>query len=577
MSDLCFALRIFSKNPGFSAVVVLMDEMTSRVEDAVIVVAAGVGCILLIVCVNIANLLLSRGAARHRELAVRTALGAGRRHLARELPTESLVLSGAGGTLGVILAFWLIQALPLLAPADFPRLEDVRLDLRALGVAALASLITAVGCALAPIMGATRIDLGRAFRSDGNSGAVVHGVGRGQIRRVLLTAESAFAVVLLVTAMLLARSFLRLIEVDAGYTTAGVVVADVIRPDTRQESAQRYAPLMRQALDRVRALPGVVAAGLGSMSPLDRNTALQGFPVPGALIPAQPGGATAVAPRTVLTRSYAITPGYEQALGLRLRAGRFFVESDASGTDVRWIVNEEFARLYLPANPVGRRFPWRRGNQDVQLETVGVVGNVLKDGNTKAPVPEVYRTLRDTDPFFNYQVLARTAGQPLAIAAAVRNAIREVVPDATVNIVPLAERFSESVAQPRFASTVFGTLAGLASVLTAIGLFAALSYSLSQRRREFGVRVAVGASPADLVRMVIRQGIAPTTSGIAIGIFIALGVTRSMSGLLFGISPLDEISFLAAPSLLLPVTLVACLLPALRAARVDPTTTLRAE
>jgi predicted permease len=563
--------------PAFVRATPLLEAMTSTVEAAVIVVAAGVACILLIVCVNVANLLLSRGAARHRELAVRAALGADRIRLARQLLMESLVLSVAGGALGVLIAFWSVRALPLLAPPDFPRLDDAHVDLRALAVAALTSLIVAVACALAPILGATRIDVSRAFRGDGSSGTVAHGVPGTRMRSALLTAESAFAVVLLVAAMLLARSFLELTEVDAGYTAEGVVVADVMRPDTSQESAQRYAPLMRQATNRIRALPGVVAAGIGSMSPLDRNTSLQGFPVPGALPAAQPAGAPAAAPLTVLTRSYAITPGYESAMGLRLRVGRFFVDSDAIGNDVRWIVNEEFARLYLPANPEGRRFPWRRGNREVQLEIVGVVGNVLKDGNTGAPVPEVYRIQRDTDPFFNYQIVVRVAGQPLAVAPALRSAIREVAPDATVNIVPLSERFSESVAQPRLATTVFGTLAALASALTAIGLFAALSYSLSQRRREFGVRVAVGATRGDLVRMVLRQGVAPTAIGIAVGMVAALGVTRSMRGLLFGISPLDEVSFLAAPSLLLPVALVACLLPALRAARVDPNDALRAE
>jgi ABC-type antimicrobial peptide transport system permease subunit len=213
----------------------------------------------------------------------------------------------------------------------------------------------------------------------------------------------------------------------------------------------------------------------------------------------------------------------------------------------------------------------------VQLEIVGVVGNVLKDGNTGTPSPEIYRILRGTEPFFNYQIVARTTGEPEAIVPALRNAVREVAPDATVNIVPLSERFSASVAQPRLATTVFGTLAVLASGLTALGLFAALSYSLSLRRQEFGVRVAVGATRGDLVRMAMRQGIAPTLMGILIGVVASAGVTRFMQGVLFGITPLDVLSFVAAPSVLVPVALAACLLPAFRAASVDPMTTLRAE
>jgi hypothetical protein len=382
--------------------------------------------------------------------------------LARQLFAESLVLSLAGGAAGVVLAHWAVRALPLLAPVDFPRIDGVQVDLRALTIAA----------------------------------------------------------------------------------------------------AQRYAPLMRDALARVRALPGVVAAAIGTMSPLDDNTSLQGFPVPGSLAIAPSGGNAAAPPRTVFSRSYGVSPGYERVLDLRLRAGRFFIDADAIGDDVRWVVNEEFARLYLPANPLGRTFPWRRGDRDVQLEIIGVVANVLKDGNTGAPVPEVYRIFRDTELFFNYQIVARTTGDTAAMAPALRDAIRSAAPDATVNLVPLAGRFAESVAQPR---------------LAAIGLGAALSYSLSQRRREFGVRVAVGATRMDLIRTVVRQGVAPTAAGVLVGMAGAVGVTRFMQGVLFGVTPLDPLSFLAAPSLLIPVAIAASLFPALRASSVDPMMTLRAE
>jgi putative ABC transport system permease protein len=554
----------------------MLEEMTSPVQAALTIVAAGIACVFLIVCVNLSNLLLSRGAARYRELAVRAALGASRPALARQLLAETLVLSLAGGAGGVILAFWLVRTLPLLAPADFPRIENVQLDVRALGVAVLLSLLTGLLSALAPIAALTRANLARAFRGDGTSGTVAP-AARGRTRSVLLASESAFAVVLLVAAVLLGRSFEKLIQVDAGYTRDGVVVADVLRPDTTQESAQRFAPLMRAALDRVRALPGVVAAGIASMTPLDENNQLAAFPVPGTVTAAQLTNPAGPAPNTAFARLYLLTPGSEPALGLRLRAGRFFTESDAAGDDARWIVNEEFARLYLPADPVGRRFPWRRGNQDVQLEIVGVVGNVLKDGNTGMPSPEVYRILRSTDPFFNYQIVTRTNAGTNAIVSGVRNAVLQAAPDATVIVAPLSQRFSESVAQPRLAAAVFGALAILASSLTAIGLFAALSYSLSLRRREFGVRAAVGATRVDLVRMAVRQGITPTVIGILIGVAASAGVTRFMQGVLFGITPLDAFSFVAAPSLLVPVALAACLLPAFRAARVDPVITLRAE
>jgi predicted permease len=554
----------------------MLDEMTAGVELALVVVAAGIACILLIVCVNVANLLLSRGAARRRELAVRTALGASWSNLARQLLTETLLLAFVGGALGLLLVFWIVGSLPLLAPADFPRIANIEIDFRVLAVAALLSLVTALLSALAPIAGLARVDPSGASRGDGTGGLVGRG-GRVRARTLLLATESAFAVVLLVAAVLLARSFVALIQVDAGYIRDGVIIADILRPDTTQESAQRYTPLMREALERVRALPDVTAAAIGSMSPLDGNTSLQGFPVPGSVPAEQLGKGTGAAPRTALTRSYAVTPGYETAMGLRLKAGRFLEESDAVGDDARWVVNEEFARLYLPEDPVGRRFPWRQGNQNIQLEIVGLVGNVLKDGNASTPSPEIYRILRSTAPFFNYQVIVRTSADPEAIAPAVRNAVRQVAPDATVNLVPLSRRFADSVAQPRLAGTVFGALALLASSLTAIGLFAALSSSLSQRRREFGVRIAVGATRLRLVRLAVRQGITPTVIGIVVGMFAAVGVTRFMRGVLFGVSPLDPASYVAAPLLLIPIAIVAGLYPAFRASSVDPVTTLKAE
>jgi len=553
----------------------MLDDMTAGVKAALIVIAAGIACILLIACVNVSNLLLSRGASRQRELALRTALGANWGDLARQLVTESLVFSAIGGAVGVLLAFWTIRALPALTPADFPRLDNVQVDVRVLAAAVALSLLTALITSMAPIL-VTRVDFASLFRGEGASGLVARTLG-ARARRLILAAQSAFAVVLLVAAVLLARSFVNLVQVDAGYNSEGVIIADVLRPDTTVESAQRYAALMHEAAERARSLPGITAAAIGSMSPLDSNTSLQAFPVPGSLSSAQLGSGTGPAPRTALTRSYAVTPAYEAAMGLRLKSGRFLIDEDATGTDPKWVVNEEFARLYLPENPVGRRFPWRRGNQPAQLEIVGVVGNVLKDGNTAKPTPEFYRILRPAEPFFNYQLIARTNEDPSTAASALTAVIREVAPDATVNAVPLSQRFSESVAQPRFAMTVFATLALVSTSLTAVGLAAALVYGLSLRRREFGVRTAVGATRLNLINLAVREGLTPTAVGILIGIVAALGVTQFMQAILFGVSPLDAASFIAGPLVLIPFLFFACVVPALRASRVDPVVTLRAE
>jgi predicted permease len=552
----------------------LLDEMTVSIKTPLVVVAAGILCILLIACVNASNLLLSRRVARQRELAVLTALGANRTMLARQLLTECLLLSAAGGALGVLLAFWAVQGLPSLAPADFPRLENVHVDLRVLAAAVSLSVLTGLATALVPML-VTRTDVATLLRGAGTGGVIAPAVG-AQSQRLLLASQSAFTVVLLIAAVLLGRSFVTLIRVDAGYTAPGAVVADVLRPDTGQDSAQRYATLMRQALDRLASTPGITAVAIGSMTALDSNNSLQAFPIPGAPT-TQSGAGAEVARRTALTRTYSVTPGYDRAVGLRVKSGRFLIDADAVGNNSRWVVNEEFARLYLPPNPVGRRFPWRRGNLAAELEIVGVVGNVLKDGNGTKPSPEVYRILRPTEPFYNYQIVARTNGDASAVIPVVRDVIRQIAPDATVNAVPLSQRFSESVAQPRLATTVFAALAVIAASLTAIGLFAALAYRLSQRRREFGVRAALGASRRDLVRLSMREGLMPAGIGIIVGVLAALGLMRFMQAILFGISAQDTVSFVAAPLLLIPCAVAACLLPAVRASRVNPMATLLTE
>ena len=390
-----------------------------------------------------------------------------------------------------------------------------------------------------------------------------------------MSSEAAFAVVLLVASLLLGRSFVRLMHVDAGYSAADVLIANVIRPGSDQASAERFGSLMSAALERIKALPGVETAGIGSPTPLDENTSLSAFPVPGSTSNRGPLSGAGQAPQTALARFYTISPGFERALGLRLRGGRFFSRDDQVSDDARWIVNEEFARLYLPANPVGRRFPWSRRGRGIQLEIVGVVGNVLKNGNAEAPVAEVYGVRSDTDPFYNYAIVIRTSANPGGQAAAIRSVLKEAAPDALVNLVPLSTRVSESLARPRLASAVFAAIAALATLLTALGIFAVLSYELAQRRQEFGVRMAIGAVRHQLVALALRDGMVPTIAGVAAGLVVALLMTRLMRGVLFGISPLDAIAFLAAPVVLVPVSVAGCIVPALRAARVDPASVLK--
>ena len=304
--------------------------------------------------------------------------------------------------------------------------------------------------------------------------------------------------------------------------------------------------------------------------PLDRMTMIAGFPAPW-----MPPGAEPVTARAL---QYLITPGYAEALGLRLRAGRLFTDADyASGTRA-WMVNEEFARLYLPSKPIGYRFEQQRSPAPIPVEIVGVVANMLKDGNDRKPQPEVYVLARDASRFFGrFEIVLRTQGPPAAAAPELRALVRELAPTAAVETVALSDRVAASVEQPRFATAVLTTFALLALVLASVGLYSVVSYGVSQRRRELGVRAALGASRPALLAMVIREGLMATVFGLGAGLIAAAALTRLMQGVLFGVAPLDPVSFMAAPFVLIPVAVLACLIPASRAARMNPAEALRTE
>jgi putative ABC transport system permease protein len=550
----------------------MVEEMTSRVRPALLVLAAGVVCVLLIACANVANLFLSRGVARERELTVRAAIGASAGRLTRQLLTESLVFASLGGVLGLGLASALVRIAARAAASDFPRLDAVRIDGRTVAFTAVATLVTAIVSGLAPAVRGARVSLISALRGgDAASAAEFRGARGGRLRDVLLAVESAFAVLLLVGAILLARSFARLTHVDAGYTADRVLAAEVYVPGgDAPDQAARIGTLVSTLVERVRAIPGIEAAGAGNMMPLDRATMIAGFPAPWTRPGAEPVSARAL--------QYLVTPGYQEALGLRLRRGRLFNEADlASGTRA-WVVNEEFARLYLPPEPLGYRFQQPRDSGPIPVEIVGIVANVLKDGNDRQPQPEVYLLGRDGGRFSGrFEIVARTAGMPASAAGAVRAVVRELAPAAAVETVALSQRVSEAVDQPRFAMAVLIAFAIVALVLASIGLYGVLSYAVSQRRRELGVRAALGAARRDLVALVVREGMATTAIGLATGLIAAAALTRFMRGALFGVAPLDLASFAAAPAILAIVAVLACLVPARRAAAIDPAAALRCE
>ncbi|MFP5378299.1 MAG: FtsX-like permease family protein, partial [Vicinamibacteria bacterium] len=548
----------------------LLDDLTAEVRPALLVLLAGVGFVLLIACANVANLFLSRGAARQREIAIRAAVGAGTGRLVRQLLTESVVLAVAGGALGVALGWALTRALPALAPPGFPRLDDVAVDGRVLAFAVVVSLVAGVLAGLLPAWRGARPDLVPALRE---SAGVSGGPRARRLRKALLVGEAALAVVLLVGAGLLARSFVRLVQVDPGYDADNVVTARLHLPGSAQPP-ERIRATLDPLLERLGQDPRVTAAGAGNMAPLANTTAIMGFTFRDAT--GQEREARALA--------YTVTPGYAEALGLRLREGRLLTPADVGAGQDAMLVNEEFVRTYLSdgAPVVGRQLPDMprpEGAPEVLTEIVGVVGNVLKDGLDRQPQAEIYRLPQNGRALQGeVSLVVRTTGDPLAVVPALRETLASIDPQAVLDpVATLASQVDNSVGEPRFAALVLVAFALLALVLSATGLYGVLSHSVAQRRKEMGLRLALGASRGQIVRLIFVEGLAVTGAGLVLGLAVAAGATRLMEGLLFGVARTDAVAFAFAPALLAIVAAVTCAVPARRAAAADPAEALRSE
>jgi putative ABC transport system permease protein len=545
----------------------LLETMTARVRPALLLLAAGIALVLLIACANVTNLLLSRSTSRARELAVRAALGAGRGRLVRQLLTESLVLSLAGGALGALLGWALTALVPAIAPASFPRLDGVQVDWRFLGVAFLAATFVGIAAGTVSALRASAAGTASAMRE----GDLRVSTARGGIgRAILLGGEAALAVILLVAAVLLARSFATLVRVDPGYDSRQVLMGTLYMTGAAAEPGRGQA-LVASILDRVRASGAVAAAGASNMSPLSNVSAISGFSIPGQI---GPDGKPVVA-RALTNR---VTPGYAEALGMRLREGRWIQPGDETAGFGTMLVNEAFVRSYLSdGRPViGRRFEKLFSQQGVEI--AGIVEDVLPGPLDGRAEPQIYLPQQTGGPLGMTMIAIRTTGDPAAFVPTLRSIVRETDASVALDAVePLGARVAASVSQPRFAASVLGALAGLAVLLAAAGLYSVLSYNVSQRRRELGVRAALGADRRRLMRLVLGQGLGVTSIGLLAGMAGALGATRLLQGMLFGVSPLDAVAFVSAPVLLALVALAACLVPALRAAAADPAEALRAE
>jgi len=545
----------------------IADQVTTAVRPILLLLTLGVTLVLLIGCANVSNLLLTRGVARSRELAVRAAIGAGYGQVLRQLLIEGLLLSVAGGVFGLLIAWNFIRLLPMYVPRTFPRLQDVRLDWEALIFAVAISLLVGALASIVPALRGGNVNLVRALREGAGTSADTHNI---RFRRGLLVVEAAFAVLLLAGATLLTRGFTRLLNTDTGYDAANVLTARISLQGI--PNPERWQQLATAVLERLRSVPGVGAAGAASMAPLGDSTFVMGFHLAGDR------------PVPVIARAlgYVVTPGYAETLHLRLRQGRLLAVTDIGAKTQAIVVNEEFVKTYLnDGQPVvGRQYANMLMPNGI-TEIVGVVGNVLKNGLIDTPRTEFYVALGSQGVINvgrEINLLVRTAGDPRSFADTLRQAVREVDRNAPVhNINVLAAELSATAGEARFATIMLGAFAALAVGLAAIGLYGVLAYGVTSRRREIGVRLALGASRANLFALVMREGIGVTCAGLLVGLWAAAALTRLMRSLLFGIDSLDVISFMAAPLILIVVALCACLLPAWRASSIDPLIALRHE
>jgi predicted permease len=546
----------------------LLDDMTVTARPALSLMAVAIGLVLLVACANVANLFLSRGVARQREMAIRSAIGASRSRLLQQLFTESTVLSAGGGLLGLWLAWTVVRALPAMAPARLPRGGEIEFDGSVAAFCAVTTMLAAILCGIAPALHGARAGLGKVLRSTGVSAGT--GPRAARLRDGLLVSEAAIAVLLIVSAGLVTHSFIRLMRVDPGYSPNGVLIAGVELP--RDTSDERTDQFIDATLERLRATTGITAAGAAAMVPLMSRTAVAGFTLPERLT-----GGKATRGRALI---YWITPGYAEAVGLRLRDGRFLTAADARADRLPMLVNDEFVRQHLStARATGVVIPGLLSSGPA-AEIVGIVGNVLKDGNDRQPQPELYFAHGSAGQRITGHVnlVVRTTADPEALIPMVRQVVKQVEPGAALDRVePLSSTVAASVDEPRFAVVVMTAFAGLGLVLTAVGLYGVLTCAVTERRRELGIRAALGARRGDLIRLVMREGLSRAVAGIGIGLIGALAMAQLMRGLLFGVMPTDGASFTFAPAVLIVTAALACLIPALRAGSTDPVATLRAE
>jgi predicted permease len=547
------------------AVTKMRDDMVSNFRLTLWVMLAAVGVVLLIACANLASMLLAKAVGRSREIAVRAALGAGRARIARQLITESLVLALLSGALGVLLAFWGERALVALAPTDVPRLSETSVDARVLAFTFAVSVLASLLFGLAPVLQVWRVDLTKSLKQ-GTTRAASVGIA-GRLRGGLVVAEIALSMMLLITAGLLLKSFVALQNVSLGFRPERVLVMETSFPASDPESQKRATLFYKELQREIAGEPGV--SGCGAVGTLPGHVESAGsYWVDQQTDLVNP-------PQAVFS---IVAPGAFATLGIPLIRGRDFNGRDTLDAPFSAIINQKLAAEAFPGqDPIGHLIHWGLDTTDA-MKIVGVVGNVRQGGPASSPESEIFAPyLQHPGSSTSLNILVRTALEPNALLPTLRQKVQELSSDVPVKFTTMEASVSDNVATPRFRTVLLGVFAALAVILAMAGVYGVMSYVAGQRSSEIGLRMALGATPSDVLRLILRQGLALTAAGIVLGLLCAAGVTRLLQSMLFEVKATDSPTYFAVIAALTGVVLAASYIPARRAMRVDPMVALRYE
>jgi putative ABC transport system permease protein len=552
-------------------IVGLADIVVGDIGRALFVLLGAVGFVLLIACANLANLMLARIGGREREIAVRTALGASRLRIVRQLLTESLLLAVAGGGIGLLLASWAVRWFVSLSPNTIPRVDEISVDPRVAGFTLLVSVATGVLFGLVPALQVSRTDLTDALKESGRTTA---GLRKHRLRSALVVSEVALSLVLLVGAGLLIRSFAKLNQVDPGFNPEQVLTMGVSLLPNKYPEDQQVATFYSQILERSATVPGVTSVSATTGLPFSGSDTTDNFTIEG-----RPAIAKEAEP---LTEYWVVTPRYFQSLGVPLLAGRDFSETDTKQSPNVVVINDEFRRRHFGLeNPLGHRLRLQGQERDPLL-IIGVVGDSRNIGLDEQPRAAAYVPFLQ-DPLSknlarSLTIVARTKSDPAAVAGSLRAVVTSMDKSVPVySVKPMTEYLRDSLARRRFSMVLLSTFSGVALVLAALGIYGVISYGVIQRTHEMGIRMALGAQRTDVLKLVLRQAMIVVLVGVGIGLLGSWALTRLMKSLLFNVSVTDPLTFAGIAVLMILIALLACLIPAMRATKVDPLVALRYE